>query len=563
VAARGPEDRALAILALAMVVAAALLLWLGRGTTYIYDEWDFWARPATPAALLAPDNGNLTAIPIAIYRVVIGLWGDAYLPLRLIEVGLLLTAALLFFVLLSAGERARSWLALGPAVLLLVFGASWDVVAIPLGMTVLSGLCFGLGALIAIQRNTVRGDLLAFALLCAGVAAHTTAAPFACAVAAIVIADGGPRRGRRLLVPAIPLLAFAAYHWHYRDFPTIDGAKLTVAHLLQAPVSLLDSWRAVLGSFASHAAPELSRGVGLALLGLAALAVACRLRMPQRVDRRALAFAVALVTYWLLVAVVGKDPVASRYQAVSALLLVAIAIELIAGLPIRRPLAVLAVTALALAVSLNAAELVRKSRNLVYVNAELNRAKLAAAAIIRDRLPPDFGLQRLADPEAERFSDIFVIDAGEYYEAASLYGSPALSEAELRVADERQRAAADRLLFNGLQLPDRMRPTPLAGCRPAVRRGTSWAIASGPLAGGGLGVRAGASPVRARMRRFAGASTANPPRFGARSERWLAIPSDHSPVPWKAALVSRDPFRLCLRRARQASAPAGGRLAST
>jgi hypothetical protein len=545
-----PDRRALLILAVAMIAAAALLLWLGRGTGYIYDEWYFWAdyRPLDLGALLQPDNGNLVAIPIAIYKAVIKLWDIAYLPLRVIGIAALLGAVTLFFLLASAGDRKRGWLALGPALLLLFFGTAWDVIAIPLGMVPLLGLCFGLAALLAIQRSTFRADLAALALLCAGIATFTVVVAFAVAVAVVILVDGGPRRWRRLLVPAVPLIAYAAYRWHYRDYPTIDGAELTASHVLDAPLSLLDSWRALFESFAGSAELHLSRGAGLALLVLVAVAVVYRLRMPQPVDRRALALAAALVTFWLSIAVVGKDPLAARYQFPAMMLLLALVVELVAGLRFPRPALIAAALALGVSIAFNTVELVRNTRDIAFVNAELNRAKLAAVEIIRDRLPADFGLAQLANPEAPRFADIYVITAGQYYAAASLDGSPAMSEAELRTASERQRAAADRLLFNGLALPALVRPAPLRVCRPAQRQRGPWTIESGPLRHGGFGVRAGGAAVTAQMRRFADVSTTYPLEFALRSSRWSAIPNDRSQVPWKALLVSPRPFELCLRR---------------
>jgi hypothetical protein len=546
----GTDRAALLILAAAMIGAAALLLWLGRGTGYIFDEWYFWTdyRPLNLSALAQPDNGNLVAIPILIYKAVIRLWGISYVPLRVIEVALLLIAVGLFFALAAAGDRERSRLAVGPAVLLLFFGTAWDVVAIPLGITVLCGLCFSLGAMLTVQRNTFRADLATLALLCAGVASFTNAVSFAIAVAVIIVLDGGARRRLRLLVPAIPLAAYVAYRWHYRDYPTIDGAKVTAENLIDTPLSLFDSWRGMLDSLAGPGQLHLSRGVGLALLVLAAVGVAWRLRMPQPVDRRALAYAAALVTFWLSVAVVGKDPFAARYQLLAALLLFALLVELAAGLPIRRPVLAVAAVALGLSIALNTTELVRKSRNLVFANAELNRAKLAALEIARDRVPLDFGLQSLANPERSRFRDIYVITTGQYFAAAELDGSPAMSGAELSAASERQRQAADRLLFNALQLETATRSAPLGECRPAERRGASWSTRSGELAGGGFGVRAGGEAVSARMRRFAAMPTTYPVRFGAGTSRWLTIPSDRSEAPWEASLVSARPFALCLRR---------------
>ena len=52
-----PSDRgALLALAAAMAAAFALLLWLGRDTGFLYDEWYFWAgyHPVTLGTLLEP-----------------------------------------------------------------------------------------------------------------------------------------------------------------------------------------------------------------------------------------------------------------------------------------------------------------------------------------------------------------------------------------------------------------------------------------------------------------------------------------------------------------------------
>jgi hypothetical protein len=543
------DRRALLILGVAMAAAAALLLWLGRGTTFIYDEWDFWAgyRPPTSLdALLTPDNGNLVLLPVAIYKVTIGLFGAAYLPYRAIEVCLVLADSLLFFLLAGAGERSRGWLALGPAILLLVFGSSYDVVGTPLGIPCLIGIGTGLAATIAVQRGTLRGDVAVFVLLLAGLASFTTAIPFAVGVGIVILVDGGPRRWTRLLTPGIPLIAYAAYRFQYRDYPTLDEAKVSLSHIGDAPSSLLDSWRGALNSLASPEQLQLSRGVALALLVLATVAIAYRLRMPEPVNRRALAYAAGLFVLWLSLAVLGKDPLAYRYQYPATVLLFLLAIELVAGLRIRRAAVAIAAVGIGLAIAYNTSELIRNTDRVVRASARQDRAKLAALEIIRDRVRLDRGLQRLANPEDPFFADIYLISAGEYLAAAGRDGSPAIGQAELRDADELQREAADRLLFNGLELVSRPRPARLAGCRAARHEGESWSIESSPL-GGGYGVRAGRGSVAAQMRRYADVSTTYPIHFPAGSSRWLPIPSDRSRVPWRVALTAKRPFALCLR----------------
>ena len=43
-------------------------------------------------------------------------------------------------------------------------------------------------------------------------------------------------------------VAYAAYRWHYRDYPTIDGAKVSLSHILNSPESLLNPSKAALGA---------------------------------------------------------------------------------------------------------------------------------------------------------------------------------------------------------------------------------------------------------------------------------------------------------------------------
>src|SRR5438552_1915040 len=86
----------------ALTGTGAILLWLGRGTTFFYDEWNFVERRRTGVIrpLLEGHNGHLSAGPVIVYRVLFATAGlRHYAPYRLTLIGLHLLCAVLVFVL--------------------------------------------------------------------------------------------------------------------------------------------------------------------------------------------------------------------------------------------------------------------------------------------------------------------------------------------------------------------------------------------------------------------------------------------------------------------------------
>lgn len=552
---RGRSERLpLLVLAAAMVVAFVLLMWIGRGTGFIYDEWYFWANyhPVTLGALLDPGNGNLVLIPVALYKIVIAVAGIAYVPFRVIEALSVVAVSVLFFFATRAGEPRRAWLALGPAILLAYFGTSWDAVDTPLGIPSLFGLIFGLAAMITVERDTLRWDLVTLALLLAGLASFTTTVPFVVAVAVVMFLDGS-RRWRRLAVPGILLAGYAVYRMHYRDYPTIDGKRVTADNLLHAPSHLLDSAKfavsSLVGLYPLRLGGQLPIVLVAALLALLVCAIGLRLLLKPRVNRRAYAYAAGLLVLWLSLAALDKGAGDSRYQYPTIIMLMALLIELAAGfrLPVWLKVGVVAVLAFSLAV--NTRELVRK-HDLLATNHELNRAKMAGLEIVEGEVPENLGLQRLASPEDELYADIYVIDSGDYFAAAARDGSPAMSMAELARGTEEQREAADRLMFNALDMAKQVAASPVVDCARARRSAAAWVALSGPIAAsrGGFGIRTGSSQVTVRMRRYGDGYSAYPLEFPPGVSAWLDIPRDRSSVPWKTSLRSAAPFELCAAR---------------
>ncbi|HZU60404.1 MAG TPA: hypothetical protein VE983_05530, partial [Solirubrobacteraceae bacterium] len=153
-------------LVLAMVVAAALVIHLTRGTTFWFDEWN-WAlyrRTGGLHSLLVPYNGHFSLIPLVIYRVLFATAGAGnYLPYRImIVLGDLVCAGLLF---LYVRRRVGGYLALLAALLILFLGPAWQNLLWPFQIAWLIALAAGMGAFLLLDRQDTPGDALACLLL--------------------------------------------------------------------------------------------------------------------------------------------------------------------------------------------------------------------------------------------------------------------------------------------------------------------------------------------------------------------------------------------------------------
>ena len=114
--ARSADRLAWAVLAVAMAIDAALVLWVTRGTTVFVDELDLLAvdRGLEPTALLTPLNGHLVLLQRTLWAVT----GPDFVVLRVVEaVGVVVVVGLLFALLwegvLGSLFEGIRWLAIG------------------------------------------------------------------------------------------------------------------------------------------------------------------------------------------------------------------------------------------------------------------------------------------------------------------------------------------------------------------------------------------------------------------------------------------------------------------
>lgn len=560
----------MAAFAAAALASIVYVLWLGRGETFIVDEWSYLlqGRQTSLSALLEPHNGHLIVFPLLVLKLMYGVFGiSSHLPYQLLAVLLnVLIAALLYaFARRSVGPLV----ALFPAVLMLFYGAGWDAFVTGYQIPNLISIVLGLTALLCVRREDLRGDLLACLALLLALASFSIGIAFAAGIAVALLLRGREAAFRRAWVFLVPAVLYAAWfiwarHFHETQVTTYDIGALGsgvfdqlaaiftgIAGLmvapgssnLSAPAGSLPSWGPVL--------------VALAMVGVV---LALRQRRPSRSFLVALTtLGVYLVTIALALEVVqSRVPDASRYVYMGTVLTLLVLIEAVRGMRPSRAWVIGLTVALFFSLLANGA-LMGVGGRVVRLESATNRAQLAALEVARDDVSADFnveagGVTTLSNPD-------MLFDAGTYFEVAKSYGSPAYSEGGLEGAPEQAREAADQLLARALPMTVRpgfqpVQGAPLTliegdeyqrrpgGCVRVVPRTGSPARVVIEAPGGGFTYAvARTEQPELKLRRFAEGFAVVPelPPGPAR----VAIPSDRSGRPWQAEVVTTSRLDLC------------------
>ena len=232
------SERAWLALAAGLGLAIGLfLLWRSRGQTFYADEWAFYVRAAgfNRDQLLSPHLGNLIVGTVLLYKAVLGIGGaESHLPLRIVWAILDLVCAGLFFALMRT--RVGNFAAFVPAVLLTLFGSAWEFFGGSLGITATLCVAGGLAALLALERRTLFGDVLACLALLLSLSALSAGIAFLAGAVAMVLIY--PDRWRRIWVVAIPIVLYAAWSLWARKYGTSGVTAQTIA---SAPASVVAS----------------------------------------------------------------------------------------------------------------------------------------------------------------------------------------------------------------------------------------------------------------------------------------------------------------------------------
>lgn len=546
-AAWGDEKRwAWIALACAMALAAVLILWFGRGTTFWGDELAILiASPHfSVGEALQPHEGHLILTARVVYQVLFEVFGVSYTPFRLLTVATVLLTVGLFFV--YASRRVRPLVALAPCLVLLVFGSDSEHLVFGNGFIVLLSVSCGLGALLALERGDRRGDASACALLCLGIASYSVVLAFV-AGAAVAIFLGEDWR-RRAWVVVLPTVLYVAWWLWSQGVAGGNGESSVVA----SNVLLFPSWgfqalSAVLGSlsgfgyrFAPSAPPP---SVGMPLAALALVALGWRLGR-RSVSGTLWAALTVLLVLWMLEVLVYNPgwrlPEDPRYMTPMAIIVLVVAAEAAAGMRWSRAgiygLYAAALAGLMVNVTLlhdQAAEF--RNITAVQTHAAFTGLELAGRNATDHFFPRP--LSGVMLPLVEEQSPLAIPFSAvpedrpisrEYRAVVERDGGLGYSVAELRAHGEPARAQADAMLVGALDLK-------LVPAKPSVLSGscrsTGGAGGSLPLPRGGALLEAKGGATEVQVRRF-GAVTFGVGTLDPGQPAVLRIPTDRSAAPW-------------------------------
>ena len=534
-----------------MVLSAALILVTASGESFDIDEMFYLGRLVEDSGrivpyhslsleyLLAPYNGHLQLGGKLIYEATFAAAGSNYVAFELVNIAALCACAGLVFEL--ARRRVGALTALAPCVLLLFLGFAREVLLWPFDMHTLISLAFGLGALLVLQRDDRKGDILACIMIALSIATIEVGIALLVGIAVSVLMQ--PGRLRRAWIFLIPAALYVAWWIWARHFNQEPGA-ISLSHLTLIPKTAFYAMATVLGALtgtnpvipATYITAVTWFGRGLAVL--ATVALVCRLRRGA-VPRTLWVWLAIVGFYWLLMGAAARPPEASRYVFVGAVGVLMVAAEAFAGrISSRLTASVFVVVALALPANIAQLRSGREA-DALHHDAPISRSEFAMLELAADRVDPEY--TPTADPNVTAIGGgLFIgLPASAYLRAVERNGSAAFSLPELRRQPEKIRKIADNTLVDALDLKTEYAPPPQPrrGCRKvAVDPVTGYATFVMPRGGTALRVL-GSEWGDIWLHRFAGViHSASRGRVPPR--RWvkLAIPPDAAQQHWQAAV---------------------------
>lgn len=578
--------RRLAVLALGllMLIAAAVLIYLGGGFTFVEDEWAFiYARRGwTLDVFLLPHNGHLVLLAVAVYKALFATVGlTEHWVYLLPVVGAHLVCVALVFVL--ARRRVGDGLALAASVPILFLGSAYQNLLWPFQVGLVASVAAGLGALLMLDRRDTRGDASACLLLTLSLASGSVGLAVGAAVLVEVLLR--TNQLRRLWIPVVPLSLYVLW------YVTSGASELPRGGTLGANLSALPA------HVANTAAAALNGLAGLAphaggLLAVGAVLVAgihvMRRGLHTTFSPRLLSLLAAALAFWALTGLTrahlgAASAYQSRYVYFGAVLIVLLAVELVRGTRLARP-ALAVVTLLVAAAVAGNIQLLRQGAETFGVESDATVGSLAALELagpttipgprtrIGDprRCGPRGAYSRCVDPQR------WWLNGEEYFAAAAELGFPAYT-AQLAAMPKsvpgspraRRRLRAHRVADAGLVRVLGVRPQPAReglgrGAAPVVeraKRGTAArrgscvefrpnvAGATLDLAVPEAGIRVRSrqrDPIGVQLRRLADRlPRRRSTSLGGRSDSVLLLPRGKLPTPWHARLLTVAPIEVC------------------
>ena len=536
-----------------MAVSAALLLTLTAPLSFIADEWNLtilrtgWG----PNQILDHFNGHSIMLPALEYKILLEVFGmESARPMQVLAIATFLLMNALLFAYLRV--RVGDWAALIATALVLFLGAAFEDLLWAFQIVYFGSLAAGIGALIALDRDSRSGDRVATFLLVVSVMFSGVGLAFmAAAVMEWVL---NPRdRKRRLSVPGVPVLLYMTW-WLIWGTGTSSGSmspEFSFEVLPKVPgyvFEALSSGLVAVTGLGTDAGGEPVRSqLTLGRIGAVALIVFAIWRIARlpKIPRALWVSGAGLLALLLLFAL-GQDsflsyapqterpPYLSRYQLPIAVFILLFIGNLLRGIKLNAWVlgvaGVLAVFAISSGIQLLNARADEWQSGSDYMRAKLSGVELAGARF------PD---------STFRLGTTFDLSAGDYLNAVDSYGSPAYPPGELGSLSQALRIGADGGLLEVAGIGPTGNPPEFGpgDCDP-LNPGVPVNLSPGAYAV----VNRGDSEVGVNISKFSDHPGMLAGYILPDSTAGLDLPAVAAEPPWTVSLAGEGPALICSGR---------------
>ncbi|MCB0828655.1 MAG: hypothetical protein KDB62_07610 [Solirubrobacterales bacterium] len=533
------------LLGLATLASLVYCLWATRGSTFSGDEltWVTLSPQMDLGQALEPHSGHLVLVSHLLYAWILDTLGSNYVIFRLLTLATVyISVWLLFF---WARKRVGDFLALAPCVVLLFFGTDTGHLLQGNGFTIMLAVACGMAALLALERDSRSGDLVACLALCLGVVTYTVVLAFLVGATAAVLLSR--RRWSRIWVVAIPI----AIYLGWRLWIVVADVGFARGGVEPGYIFLLPSWtfQSLSGILNALSGLHLNFGgsgwlppgemAGPTLAVIFVVAIGWRISIGRLTTWFWVAMAVALAMFasqvlsWIPDV---REPGTSRYIFPGAFVVLLVMIEAARGYRPNRT-AFVAIWLIALTGLATNAAIIKDSGDALRARGPMVRAEVTAATLLGEAFP------YLPGPSAKPLSELVSAPGiATILEAEQKYGGLAFSPSELTSQSDPIRIALDSIIAQayGFTLIPYQGDKP-TGCAVAKAGPDGLSTAPIPEKGAILTSKTGGAVT---IRRFGSAFSNTVGELPSVRPMTLNVPQDSNPTPWQIA-VQTPRFSVC------------------